>query len=60
LKLLNEYLERAVQLENLAASEPDSEFKDQLFKQAKAYREIAAARAREYGLPSSSPPEILY
>lgn len=57
MKLLMEYLERAVQLENLAASEPDSAFKDQLLKQAEAYRQLAAQRARDYGLPPPSPPE---
>jgi hypothetical protein len=60
MKLLTEYLERAVQLETLAASEPDSEFKRQLFEQARSYRALARERASEYGLPSPSPPEIAY
>ncbi|MCK1421345.1 hypothetical protein IVB15_10870 [Bradyrhizobium sp. 182] len=59
MKLLTEYLERAVQLEKLAASEPVSAFKSQLLQQAGAYRKLAARRAREYGLPPPSPPETL-
>ncbi len=57
MKLLTEYLDRAVDLERLAASEPDSKFKTQLLKQAAAYRKLAASRAEQYGLPPPSPPE---
>lgn len=57
MKLLSEYLERAVQLEKLAADETNLEFRAQLLKQAGAYRELAAKRARDYGLPPPSPPE---
>jgi hypothetical protein len=46
MKLLTEYLERAVQLEALAADESDPVFKSQLLDQAKAYRKIAAKRPR--------------
>ncbi|MCK1284679.1 hypothetical protein IVB41_12195 [Bradyrhizobium sp. 44] len=57
MKLLQDYLERAVQLEALAADESDSDFKDQLLAQAQSYRKLAAKRAKEYGLPMpSSPP----
>jgi hypothetical protein len=38
-KLLTEYLERAVQLENLAAGETDLHFKDQLLNQAAVYQQ---------------------
>lgn len=55
MKLLTEYLERAIQLEELAANEPDSNFKDQLLNQAQAYRKLAAKRAQDYGLPPPSP-----
>jgi hypothetical protein len=58
MKLLTEYLERAANLERLAASEKDSEFKTQLLNQAAAYRKLAARRAAQYGLPPPSPPEI--
>jgi hypothetical protein len=57
MKLLTEYLERAVQLEQLAASELDCAFKSQLLEQAASYRKIAAKRAKEYGLPAPSPPD---
>jgi hypothetical protein len=54
-KLLTEYLERAIQLEKMAEQEPDSAFKDQLLAQAEAYRKLAAKRAESYGLPAPSP-----
>lgn len=57
MKFLVEYLERAVQLEQLAASERDANFKDQLHAQAQAYRKLAAKRAKDYGLPAPSPLE---
>jgi hypothetical protein len=58
MKLLTEYLERAINLERLAASEQDSRFKTELLNQATAYRKLAAKRAEQYGLPPPSPPEI--
>jgi hypothetical protein len=58
MKLLTEYLERAVNLEQLAEGEQDERFKAQLLKQAGAYRRMAAKRADEYGLPAPSAPEI--
>lgn len=57
MKLLTEYLERAVQLEALAADESDPGFRDQLLAQANAYRKLAAKRTEEYGLPPQSPPK---
>lgn len=56
MKLLTEYIERALQLEELAAGEADSEFKTQLLRQADAYRKLATKRADQYGLPPLSPP----
>lgn len=58
MKLLTEYLERAIQLENLARSETDSNFRNQLLKQADAYRKLAAKRAKDYGLPAPSPAQL--
>jgi hypothetical protein len=58
MKMLTEYLERAVSLERLAANEPDSNFRTQLLNQAAAYRKLAAKRAEEFGLPPPSAPEI--
>ena len=57
MKMLAEYLERAVNLERLAADERDSKFKVELLDQAAAYRKLAARRAEQYGLPLPSPPE---
>jgi hypothetical protein len=57
-KLLTEYLDRAINLERLASSEQDSQFKTRLLNQASAYRKLAARRAEKYGLPPPSPPEI--
>lgn len=57
MKMLTEYLERALEFERLAASETDTTFKEQLLKQAASYRRLAAKRAEEYGLPLPSPPE---
>jgi hypothetical protein len=55
-KLLTEYIERALQLESLAELETDPGFSAELVKQANAYRKIAAKRAEQYGLPPPSPP----
>jgi hypothetical protein len=51
MKLLTEYLERALSLELLAAGEQDTKFKADLLRQAAAYRTLAAKRASDYGLP---------
>lgn len=56
MKQLTDYLERAAQLEALAADGSDSRLKDQLLAQAQSYRKLAAKRAQEYGLPMPSPP----
>jgi hypothetical protein len=57
MKMLTEYLERAVEFENLAANENNEAFKAELLKQAAAYRKLAAKRAEQYGLPMPSQPE---
>lgn len=57
MKLLAEYLERAVTLEKLAVGEQDTAFKARLLEQAAAYRKLAAKRAMDYGLPPPSTPE---
>lgn len=56
-KLLTEYIERALQLEALAEGETDPKFKGELLKLARAYRKLAAKRAEQYGLPPPSRPE---
>ncbi|MBR0753488.1 hypothetical protein JQ604_14970 [Bradyrhizobium jicamae] len=57
MKMLVEYLERAVALETLAATEQDEVFRSQLLKQAAAYRQLAQKRAEQYGLPMPSSPQ---
>jgi len=57
MKLLTEYIERALQLERLAAGEQDSAFKTQLLNQAAAYRKLATRRAEQYGMPAPSRPK---
>ena len=42
---IDEYLERAVEFERLAAPETDPKLKSRLLEQAQAYRRLAAARA---------------
>ena len=60
MKFLAEYLAMAVKLESLAAGEQDSIFKTQLLDQAAAYRQLAAKRADNYGLPPPSPPRQIW
>jgi len=60
MKQLTEYLDPALSLERLAASEQDSKFRTELLDQAAAYRKLAARRAAQFGLPAQSPPEISY
>jgi hypothetical protein len=55
MKLLTEYLDRAVSLERLAGGENDSAFRTQLLNQAEAYRKLATKRAKDYGLPTPEP-----
>ncbi|WP_369721264.1 hypothetical protein AB8Z38_30080 [Bradyrhizobium sp. LLZ17] len=57
MKLLTEYIERALQLEALAEGETDAKFKADLLKQADSYRKLAAKRAAQYGMPPPSLPE---
>jgi hypothetical protein len=54
LKLLTDYIERALQFEELAKSEAEEAFKAELLTQAEAYRKLAAQRAQKYGLPPPS------
>jgi hypothetical protein len=58
MKMLLEYLDRAVELEKLAATEPNGVFRTELLTQAAAYRELATKRAAEYGLPAPTPPDV--
>jgi len=57
-KLLTEYIERALQFEELAEKESDPDFKAKLLEQAEAYRKLAEKRAEQYGLPPPSKPRL--
>jgi hypothetical protein len=57
MKLLTEYIERALHFERLAAEETNSKFKDELHRQAEAYRKLAAEQAKKLGLLAPGPPE---
>jgi|UPI000480029D hypothetical protein len=59
MKMLTEYLDRAVEFERLAASEENEAFRSVLLRQAAAYRHLAEKRAEQYGLPKPSAPEVL-
>jgi len=54
MKVLTGYLDRAMDLERLAADEGHSTFKIQLLTQAAAYRQLAAERSKKLGLPPPS------
>ena len=45
MKMVAEYLEKALEFERLALAENAPEFKASLLKQAEAYRKLAADRA---------------
>jgi hypothetical protein len=58
MKMIAEYLERALQFERMAAEEADALLKQQLLKQAADYRRLAEKRAALLAkLPSSEPPQ---
>ena len=50
MRMVAEYLEKAVIFETLAAQETDAKLKAELLAQAKAYRKLAAERAVRDGL----------
>jgi hypothetical protein len=53
MKMLAEYLDKAINFEQMAAGEPDPTLKASLLAQATAYRKLATDRANRDGL---SPP----
>lgn len=57
MRMIAEYLEKALQFERLAADEKDSKLKAALAKQAVDYRKLASERASKLGLPEP-PPKI--
>jgi hypothetical protein len=58
MKLVLDYLERALQLEDLASAEANPQLKSQLLDQASAYRRLAAEHAEKSGLPPPSPRDL--
>ncbi len=58
MKMVAEYLEKALNFEQLAATEGDPELKASLIKQAAAYRKMAAKRALEDKLTPLAPPKV--
>jgi hypothetical protein len=55
MKMLAEYLEKAITFERSANAEKDAKAKAELIAQAKAYRKLATERAERLGLNKSSP-----
>jgi hypothetical protein len=57
MKMIAEYLERAMQFEHMAASEPSPALKAILLNQAADYRNLAAKRAAQLGLHEPPQPK---
>ena len=55
MKMLAEYLEKAITFERKAAEEKDAKLKAALEKQAAAYRKLAAERAKHLKRPEPPP-----
>jgi hypothetical protein len=56
--MIAEYIEHALQFEQLAAHEKNPQLKADLEKQGQAYRKMAADRAKKLGLKPPPPPKI--
>ncbi len=55
MKMLADYLEKAVHFEQMAAAEKDANFKANLDRLATAYRKLALGRAKELNVPLPPP-----
>jgi len=55
MKMLADYLEKAVNFERMAAEEKDAKLRADLERLAISYRKLAAARANELKLPEPPP-----
>lgn len=51
MRMIAEYLDKALDFERLAAAESDAPLKTRLLAQAMAYRKLAADRAKKQGVP---------
>jgi hypothetical protein len=58
-KLVTEYLERAVHFARLAANENDPKLKQSFEDQALAYRKLAEKRSAQLNLPPVNLPAVL-
>jgi hypothetical protein len=58
MKLVTDYLERAVHFETMAAKETDPKFKALLEKNAQDYYKLAEKRAKELGAPVPKRPAL--
>jgi hypothetical protein len=56
MKMIAEYLDKAIHFEQMAAREVNTKFKTELEAQAQAYRKLAKERAEREGLPL--PPQL--
>jgi hypothetical protein len=61
--MIAEYLEHAIRFEQLAEAETNPTYKEQLLRQAKAYRKLADDRAKKLNVPPpkeppDSPPQL--
>jgi hypothetical protein len=54
--MIAEYLEHAIRFEQLAEAEKQPKFKQELLRQAAAYRKLAEERAKKLDLPLPKPP----
>jgi hypothetical protein len=54
--MIAEYLEHAIRFEQLADAEQQPKFKEELLRQATAYRKLAEERAKKLDLPIPKPP----
>jgi hypothetical protein len=57
MKMLAEYLEKAISFERMASQEKDAKLRAELEKLAASYRKLATARASELKLPQPQPPQ---
>jgi hypothetical protein len=57
MKMLTEYLENAVQFEQMAADQKDPKLKAEFERKAASYRKRAEKRAKEYALKMPPDPQ---
>jgi hypothetical protein len=58
MKLVSEYLQDAINFEQMAAKAEEGPFKQSLLQQAAAYRKLAAQRAEALGVPLPPDPKL--